>query len=344
MRTVARVSVVMPAFNAARTVERAIASACAQTLADLEILVVDDASTDDTAARIRALAAADPRVRLLSQRVNAGPGAARNRAIDEARGAWVAVLDADDRFESDRLERLVAFAEEQGADIVADNPLLESAEGARPPEPMIPPERLTAPERIGLARFVALNEGGIDRALRQRLCFSYGFLKPLFHRDFLAAHALRYDPRNRYAEDYMFAVRCLFAGAKWWLLPMCGYRYTVNEGSATHVQSAGDLGRLVDFDRRYLADPAVGGVPESRRAFRAHLRSVERRFHYRRFVDALKSGRYADAGNAFFETGASAADVIGLTLANAPLVAAKALRGGYAGPSAARLRQGVPPR
>src|SRR5581483_11829559 len=100
------VSVVMPAYNAADTIEAAIASALHQTEQRIEVLVIDDASTDATVGVASRVAAQDRRVRLLRQVVNRGPAAARNRGMAEARGKWIALLDADDAFALHRLESL----------------------------------------------------------------------------------------------------------------------------------------------------------------------------------------------------------------------------------------------
>jgi len=98
-------SVIMPAFNATETIEAAIRSALLQSIDDLEIVVVDDGSRDDTLARAKALAREDTRVRVSSQQ-NAGPSAARNRAFAEARGELIAFLDADDLLFPEYLERM----------------------------------------------------------------------------------------------------------------------------------------------------------------------------------------------------------------------------------------------
>jgi GT2 family glycosyltransferase len=91
--TSARLSVVIPAFNAASTIRSAVASTLRQTLPVLEVIVVDDGSTDATAQIVGAQS--DPRVHLISQ-ANGGPSAARNAGIAAARGEWVAFLDSDD--------------------------------------------------------------------------------------------------------------------------------------------------------------------------------------------------------------------------------------------------------
>lgn len=90
----ARFTVVIPAFNAVRTIGSSIRSVLQQTEQDFEVVVVDDGSTDDTSEYARSFAT-DPRVRVISQ-PNKGPSAARNTALAAARGSYVSMLDADD--------------------------------------------------------------------------------------------------------------------------------------------------------------------------------------------------------------------------------------------------------
>ena len=103
------VSVVMPMFNAALTVSRALDSVRAQTHTEWEAICVDDASTDATVARVAAID--DPRIRVIRLDVSVGPGAARNVGIAAAKGALVAFLDADDEWLPDKLLRQVALFE-----------------------------------------------------------------------------------------------------------------------------------------------------------------------------------------------------------------------------------------
>jgi glycosyltransferase involved in cell wall biosynthesis len=103
------VSVIMPAFNASRFIDEAIASVLGQTLSDLELLVVDDGSTDGTLQVMRSCA--DPRLRILTQ-VNRGPSAARNLSLLHMRASqYVAFLDADDRWDPEKLTRQTAYME-----------------------------------------------------------------------------------------------------------------------------------------------------------------------------------------------------------------------------------------
>lgn len=98
------VSVIMPTYNSERFVAASIESVLAQTYADLELIVVDDASSDGTGAKVETFVKRDPRVKFLRQTVNAGAAEARNRAIGEARGRYIAFLDSDDLWLPRKLE------------------------------------------------------------------------------------------------------------------------------------------------------------------------------------------------------------------------------------------------
>jgi len=108
------VSVVMPAWNAEATIVASIESVLAQTHAQVELVVVDDGSRDDTAALVAKIAARDARVKLLRQ-ANAGVAAARNAGIDAARGGVIAFLDSDDRWHPRKLECQLARMRASGA-------------------------------------------------------------------------------------------------------------------------------------------------------------------------------------------------------------------------------------
>ena len=107
------VSVIVPAHNAAKTIGRTLSSISAQTHQNLEIIVVDDGSTDQTATIVRTHTRVDPRIRLIRQE-NAGVAAARNRAVSEARGSFVAPIDADDLWDSTKIAKQLAMLYERG--------------------------------------------------------------------------------------------------------------------------------------------------------------------------------------------------------------------------------------
>lgn len=103
------VSVLMPAFNAEKTIQMAITSLLAQTWTNLEVVVVDDCSTDQTWKIIRELSSADRRVRIFRNAVNVGPYVSKNVAAAQARGEWITGHDADDWAHPERLERQVGY-------------------------------------------------------------------------------------------------------------------------------------------------------------------------------------------------------------------------------------------
>ena len=111
------VSVILPCYNASRHLRQCLDSILRQTLSSIEILCVDDGSTDDTLSILRDYQSTDPRIRVICQE-NAGAGAARNAGLALSSGTYLSFLDADDFFEPDMLEKAVAAAEEYRADYV----------------------------------------------------------------------------------------------------------------------------------------------------------------------------------------------------------------------------------
>lgn len=163
------VSVIIPTYNRARSLARAIGSVLTQTHADLELLIVDDASTDHTPEFVQGLG--DSRVRYLRQPRNGGPGAARNRGLGEARGTFIAFLDSDDEWVPQKLERQlghfavvpdrVGVVYTGGRNITADGP----------PQPFVPAFRGDL-RRILLERNVlhgAVSSGLIRREVAERV-------------------------------------------------------------------------------------------------------------------------------------------------------------------------------
>ncbi|MCD8120743.1 MAG: glycosyltransferase [Clostridiales bacterium] len=112
-----KVSVIIPVYNVKDYLRQCLDSVCAQTLTDIEILCVDDGSTDGSAEIIREYAGEDSRVRVITQE-NAGAGAARNHGLREARGEYLSFLDSDDFFEENMLEEAVRCIEAYTADFV----------------------------------------------------------------------------------------------------------------------------------------------------------------------------------------------------------------------------------
>jgi succinoglycan biosynthesis protein ExoO len=275
------VSVVTANYNGAVHLPAAIASVLGQTLEDLELIVVDDCSADDSAAIARAAAERDPRVRLIVQPANAGPGAARNAAIAAARGRYIAVFDSDDLMAPDRLERLVRRAEADQAGIVADNLLAfdDAVPGAARP---FLSERL-----FTQARWISLAEVIASSRMYSRTP-GLGYLKPLIDAAALTTAGVRYDESLRIGEDYDFLLRLMAQGLRLRLEPAALYRYRRHSASISHAVRRDHLEAMLRADAAFAADhPAL--APAARRALAARRRSLERALAYDEVIGRLKA-------------------------------------------------------
>ncbi|MGK7911230.1 MAG: glycosyltransferase family 2 protein [Synechococcus sp.] len=116
-----RVSVIIPTYNVEEYIGRAIESALNQSIADIEVIVVDDASTDGTLSIVKGFAERDPRVIAIACSENAGAAAARNLGFDAANGEWICPLDADDWFSPNRLSTLLESVPDSAVDMIADD-------------------------------------------------------------------------------------------------------------------------------------------------------------------------------------------------------------------------------
>lgn len=113
-----KVSVIVPVYNGELTIKRCLMSICAQTLSDIEIIVVNDGSTDTTAAEAEAVR--DARIKVITIE-NSGQGIARNYGIEAASGEYLAFVDADDTIEKDMLLQMYTAAEKENSDFVQCN-------------------------------------------------------------------------------------------------------------------------------------------------------------------------------------------------------------------------------
>jgi glycosyltransferase involved in cell wall biosynthesis len=278
------VSVVMANFNGAPFIVHAVESTLRQSLTDIEIIVIDDASTDRSIEIVEQAAHRDDRIRIVRLPRNGGPGAARNAGIAAARGEWIAILDNDDMMHPGRLERLVGEADRCGAEICADNLLVFGSGG--PPRSFL---KLggSAPRWIEPAEFVRSNRFyGRTPAL--------GYLKPLIKTSHLRTHGIAYRPDLRIGEDYDLIVQLYASRARYRLTPDLTYFYRKHSRSISHRVSAAELEALskADRHRRSAFDPSL---TELHAAFDARRRSIERAADFAHFVTSLKSRRLVRA-------------------------------------------------
>jgi succinoglycan biosynthesis protein ExoO len=219
-----KVSVIIPAYNTEAYIERAIESALSQTLEDIEIIFVDDASVDLTVAKVAKFS--DPRLKLLVNEGNLGAGATRNRALKVATGKWIAVLDSDDWYTPERLEKLVKIAQEQDADLVVDNLYLIEDGASTPWSTLVDEsgEQIDEIMQIDAAYFV-------NSDIEGRRGLHLGFSKPLFRREFLSHHQLEYSPSIKVSQDFWLNMECFRHGARFFFVPQAYYFYCARNGS-----------------------------------------------------------------------------------------------------------------
>lgn len=242
-----KISIVIPAYNAAACIETALRSVQKQSYRDWEVLVVDDCSRDATRELVRRWALADDRIRLIEQPHNGGPAVARNAGFDAARGEWIALLDADDAWTDDRLASFLPYLESGQYDLLADRLALYNAAQDRVVVASWPWAR--QPQRIGMRELLLWDLPGQRAPL--------GWAKPLFRRAWLNQHALRYQPALRFGEDWRLLADAVMAGARARLLPFAGYRYTMRLAeknfSQTKVDTVSPLRLHRDIVQQYGA-------------------------------------------------------------------------------------------
>ncbi|MCF0150897.1 MAG: glycosyltransferase family 2 protein [Firmicutes bacterium] len=130
MNGIGTISIIMAAYNAEKTVAASVQSVMRQTYADWELLLIDDCSTDRTGEIAEAFAAQDPRIRVLHNPVNSGVSKTRRAGVDASSGAWLAVLDSDDLWQSDKLQKQVQTALIEDADLICTGSSFIDEEGA----------------------------------------------------------------------------------------------------------------------------------------------------------------------------------------------------------------------
>jgi succinoglycan biosynthesis protein ExoO len=233
-------SVIIPAYNVSGIVGRAIRSAAAQTCPPLEILVIDDCSTDNTVEVVTALARDIPSICLLSTPANSGPSAARNVGLRAAQGDWIALLDSDDAWRPGRLERLSEVASATSADLVADNLVMWDAVAGAQFKPFYFELREPQKQITLVDMFSADDNFNFSKA-------SFTLMKPIFRRKFLAEHKLEYNEGMKVGEDFTFYVENLFNGAKVILINEAYYIYSMPSspsGRSPHSRSIQDVRKL----------------------------------------------------------------------------------------------------
>ncbi len=271
------ISFIIAAYNAEGTLTRAIDSALAQVGVTVEVIVVDDCSTDGTVALAETYT--DPRVRLIRQPQNGGPGRARNTGIAAATGRFVATLDSDDAVYPERSLSMLQRAAALDAQMVVDNVDVVPIEGGQA-KTMFDKRHLREKPEITLAEF-------IDSNLIFKTTFNYGYMKPIFDRAFLLAHDLGFDEGLRIGEDYILFASVLASGGRCATDPNPGYVYYLMQGSISRVLKHQHLDDMLEGDRRFMARYSLG--PAELAAQRRRTHSIIEARSFLTLVDEVKA-------------------------------------------------------
>ena len=225
MGTEPTVSVIIPVHNGETHLRECLDSVLAQTLESIEIIVVNDASSDGTAVILdQYVQMGDGRVRVLTQQTNQGVSAARNRGIDAARGAFVAFVDADDVVRPRMYEHLLEVAEARCLDVVSCGIQLFDGEG-RLSQPIPYPMQPGAVYDTGEMR--ALLQSGFTSKLL------WAPVRSLYRRSLIQAHAIRFDTRIRKGEDSLFNLELLARASRCATVEDAYYLYRKHAASVT---------------------------------------------------------------------------------------------------------------
>ena len=219
------ISVILPVYQAEKTLERAVRSVREQTFSDWELLAVDDASTDSSGDMCERFAEADQRIRVFHQPSNAGVSAARNRGLREAAGEHIAFLDADDAFVPRTLETLWNLRREAGTDAAGCAHWNISPSGAEAVEFLLPG---------------GVYDGPMVRERLIRPLFGERLRVPMFNgflwRYLLSGQRVRETGmtfEGAYLEDELFLLEYFCGGGTLAVTEQPLYRYYQNPASAT---------------------------------------------------------------------------------------------------------------
>ncbi|MCQ2388147.1 MAG: glycosyltransferase [Kiritimatiellae bacterium] len=240
-----RASVIMPCRNAARTLPFAVESVLASSFADLELLISDDGSTDDTADVIARFVRRDSRVRAVFPR-RAGVSAARNAALDAARGEWVFFVDADDLWAADCCEKVLARLDETGADYCLFGCAVRRPDGRDwETVPLKSAQEIVGNDAIReryLPRIFGYSFDDVRAWYRGRPFFAEREMaqvwRAAFRRDAIERHGVRFDESLALNEDAMFNAEYLLHAERMTFLDEPLYYYVQGAGGQMRTVSA----------------------------------------------------------------------------------------------------------
>ena len=280
------VSVIIPAYNSEQYLSKAIASVLDQTYYNLEVIVVDDASSDQTLQVAQSFK--DQRLKIIQNKQNLGVSGARNRALAVARGNWIALLDSDDWYAPKRIEKLLLTAWENNADLIADDLYLVRDGEFYPWSTLIKEngDSISSVELIDAVKFVESDRLPPVTASRT---WSLGYTKPLIRKDFLIKNNLNYDEDLKVGEDFALYLRCLLNQARFIFVPQAYYFYRNREFSLSTRTPIDYLTESCQMIQYFMdLEPSIRNDVELFMAMSNNLIIFEQRLVYERIIKSIK--------------------------------------------------------
>jgi succinoglycan biosynthesis protein ExoO len=283
-----KVSVIIPAYNTETYIAKAIKSALEQTLTDIEVIVVDDGSSDKTVEVAKSFT--DQRLKVIVNQQNLGAAAARNRALRAAQGEWIAVLDSDDWYAPERLSKLVSLANEINADMIADDVYFIKDGETSPWSTLIEEsgESIDKILQIDIVYFVETDVYGQPG-------LHLGLSKPLFKREFLLQHGIEYDEEIRMGQDFWLDMKCLIKGARFFIEPKPYYFYRSRPDSLVYQSPLPRLIQYFKATNSFMQQEVVKNNPALMRALSYNLAVYKKNLAYFQVVIPLKQGQWITA-------------------------------------------------
>ena len=210
------VSIIIPTYNVEKYIEQAIDSILNQTYSNLEILVIDDCSTDNTVQMVKSKYSKNQKIRLYEKSQNLGPANSRNIGIKQAKGKYIALLDGDDYYIQDKIEKQVRVLE-RNQDLALCSTFLKC---------------------IGLKNNVIkfkINHSDIKD--QQLLGCPIAHAAVMFRATFLKENNLFYNENLRFSEDYELFIRMIEKGGKFLTIPEALYMYRISGNQASFIKS-----------------------------------------------------------------------------------------------------------
>lgn len=209
-----KISVIIPCYNQAAYLPKAVASIKAQTFTDWECLIIDDGSTDNSADIARNLANNDKRIYML-QKENGGSASARDMGLQHAKGEYIQFLDADDTIAPEKFEKQVTLMDRKELDLSNTASCFENNN-----------EKRTSSSAIKLNLYKILTQWGLGASIP-----IHGFL---YRTEFIRWNNLTFKNECRYREDWRWHIICFSVHPKYGIIPdYCGAIYFQNENGKT---------------------------------------------------------------------------------------------------------------